>query len=44
MFFVASGGDVIIDKEEVASGFKKCERMNGFKSWIWKVKINTKKA
>jgi len=44
MFSVASGADVIIDKVEVASGFKKCERMNGFKSWIRKVKFNAKKT
>jgi len=44
MFLVASGVDVIIDKEEVASGFKNCERMNGFKSWIRKVKLNAKNA
>jgi len=33
MFLVTSGVDVIIDKE-VGSGFKECERMNGFKPWI----------
>ena len=44
MLLVASGVDVIIDEEEVASGFKNCERMNGFKSWIRKVKFNDKKA
>jgi len=37
MFLVASGVDVIVDKEEVASGFKECVRMNGFKPWIRKV-------
>jgi len=44
MFLDASGADVIIDKEKVASGFKKYERMNGFKPWIRKVKFNAKKA
>jgi len=39
MFLIASGVDVIIDEEEVASGFKNCERMNGFKSWIRKSEI-----
>jgi len=36
MFFVA-GADVIIEKEKVGSGFKECERMNGFKPCIRKV-------
>jgi len=39
-----SGADVIIDKDEVASGIKECERMNGFKPWIRKVQCNAKKA
>jgi len=44
MFLVASGADGIIDKE-VASSFKECERMNGFKpSWILKVQRNAEKA
>jgi len=29
MFLVASGVDVIVNKE-VASGFKECDRMDGF--------------
>jgi len=33
---VTSGADAIIDKE-TGSGFKECERMNGFKPWIRKV-------
>jgi len=33
MFLITSGADVIIDKE-VVSGFKECDRMNGFKPWI----------
>jgi len=37
MFLVASGADVIIDKE-VGSGFKECERMKGFKPCIRKVR------
>jgi len=37
MFLVASGADVVNDKEEVASGFKECERMHGFKPWIRKM-------
>jgi len=36
MFLVASGADVIVDRE-VASGFKECDRMNVFKPWIGKV-------
>ena len=44
MFLFASGADVIIDKEEVASGFEKRERINGFKPRIRKVKSNAKKA
>jgi len=36
---VASGADVIIDKEEW-SAFKHCERMKGFKPWIRKVQSN----
>jgi len=43
MFLVASGADVIIDKE-VASGFKECERMNRFKTWIRKEQSNAEKA
>jgi len=43
MFLVASGVDVIVDKEEVASGFKECDRMNGFKPWIRNVKSNVEK-
>jgi len=43
MFLFASGADVIIDKE-VASGFEKRERINGFKPRIRKVKSNAKKA
>jgi len=36
MFLFASGVDVIVDKE-AASGFKECDRMNGFTPWIRKV-------
>ena len=44
MFLVASGADVVSDKEEVASGFKECERMHGFKPWIRKMKSTAEKA
>jgi len=30
MFVVVSGADVVIDKEEVPSGFKEYEQINGF--------------
>jgi len=43
MFLVTSGADVIIDKE-VVSGFKDCERMNGFKPWIRKVRSYAENA
>jgi len=43
MFLVASSAAGIIDKE-VASDFKQCERMNGFKSKNWKVQSNAEKA
>jgi len=43
MFLLCSGADVIINKE-VGSGFKECERMNGFKPWIRKVQSNAEKA
>jgi len=46
MFLVASGADVVSDKE-VASDFKECERMNGFKPRIRKMQSmqrNSEKA
>jgi len=35
---------VVSDKDEVASSFKKCERMNGFKQWIQKLQSNAVKS
>jgi len=42
MFFVASGADVVIN-EEVASGFKECEWMNGFNHGFEKCKVILRK-
>jgi len=42
MFLVASEADAVSDRE-VTSGFKECERNNGFKPWIRKMQSNAEK-